>query len=257
METKIKEARLCVITLTRDRPELLHQAMMSVEKQRDSVPLLRHIIASEQVEELRCHPLFTRPRPWVTWLPLPDKPKTGFASERLARLRSQVLEQVSEDWVAFLDDDNSVQLDHYADLLALAYRERLCAVHSWRQLIEGDGRPFNGRRYPWHPVQERALALWRWCVRHGVITPDSDVVRDGVIDDPSMDNVATVDMNEWLFSTETLRKVGFQLDYSEEEAANQVGEDDRLLARLRSANVDMGCTQRPSLIYRLGGCSNS
>lgn len=245
---------IAVVTFTVDRPEALWRAMESVQIQRGVT--IHHIVASEHADTLRIQVLPPLGPHRVSWIHLDGRPGEGFASARMARLRQGILAQIHEPWVAYLDDDNLTEPGHYSGLIELAKRSGCAAVHSWRHLVEADGRPFDGMRYPWHPDPAIAMELWQWCRRHGVITPGSAVIRDGRISDPAPWNVSTVDMNEWLMSTDLLRSVGFDATFTAAEAAAQVGEDDKLLRRLEQAGITIACTRQPTIAYHLGGVSN-
>lgn len=189
----------------------------------------------------------------VTWRRLSGDPFDGPSSPRMARLRNLALDQVESDLVSFLDDDNYVEPDHFASLEAQLVG---AAAYSWRRIEDRDGYPFDGSWYPWHPNSNRSAELHRWCLDAGVFDLGSDIVRDGPVDSADPRNVATVDMNEWLFRTSVLRSIGFAFDFSPDEIANQVGEDDKLLAGVLDAGLSITCTRRPTVRYRLGGVSN-
>jgi glycosyltransferase involved in cell wall biosynthesis len=212
-------------------------------------------VLSERWESLQVHPLLAALVDAVDWVSISSEPFVGNSSVRMARLRQRALNSVKEEFVAFLDDDNAITPDHFARLHA-CIEAGADAAYSWRRLELPDGRPFDGSWYPWHPDPDRSATLHAWCVASGMIVPGSDVVRDGPIDNPHADNVATVDMNEWLFRTQALRRVGFECQFTPDEIANQVGEDDKLLARVRATGMRLGCSNSPTVLYRLGGVSN-
>lgn len=254
-ETENTSHMLCVVTLTLNRPEMLRRAILSVKANHTSCRI-RHIIGSEQAQALSQHPLLNDISQQVHWIQLPEITTEEYASSRIAKLRTLMLAYVKEPWVAFLDDDNEVDSHHYADLLSYARQNHLAAVHSWRRLIEKDGSAFDGMRYPWHPSPQRAKELWKWCLANGIIVQGDNIVRDAYVCDPDANNVATIDMNEWVFQTTTLHQIGFETTYTREEEKNQVGEDDKLLSRLIKANIEFGCTKKATVLYRLGGVSN-
>lgn len=247
--------RLCVLTFTVDRPADLARCIESVLGQQGAPPV-RHLILSERTAELASDPRLSRFGGLVEWVPLGGTPHQGPSSARMASLRQAAIGLVAEPLVCFLDDDNAFEPGHLASLAGLIESAELDAAHSWRRLFHSDGTPFDGSYFPWHPDPRVAGELHAWCVSQGILEPGSDVVRDGPREDRDCRNVATVDMNEWLFRTEVLRAVGFGTSFTEAEAANQVGEDDKLLARLRAAGVRFGCSRQPTVRYQLGGVSN-
>jgi len=246
---------ICVITFCVDRAAELSNCIRSVLGQTISLSI-RHIILSERVDVLRQDPHLKDLRDMVVWYKLEGKPHTGHSSPRMARLRQYALSLVNEPFLCFLDDDNEFFPEHLMTLIETIEGGNLDAAYSWRKLCEIDGLPFTGDRYPWHPDPEVAVRLYDWCVKNGVITPGKAIVRDGPIEDPSLCNIATVDMNEWLFRTDRLRSIGFITHFTSEEIANMTGEDDKLLARMKEAQFKFAGTQLPTIRYRLGGVSN-
>jgi hypothetical protein len=246
---------ITVLTFSVDRPADLRRCIESILGQRDSPPI-RHLVLSENAAALCVHPLLRDYRDAAEWVPLLRQPQIGHASPRMAKLRQAALQRIETEMVCFLDDDNYYAPSHLASLSTLLLRRDLSAVHSWRTLVYPDGTPFDGRSFPWHPDTGVARELQEWCVAHGVFEVDSPIVKDGLRDSGDWRNVATVDMNEWLFRTGALRALGFETDFTTDELANQVGEDDKLLRRIRAAGWKIASTDRATVIYQLGGVSN-
>lgn len=249
-------AMICVLTFSYDRPRALARCIASVAEQvcNDGI---RHVVLSERTAQLRANVALNAWKDAVEWVDLAGEPCIGPSSPRMARLRQDALTTVREPYVCFLDDDNEYLPEHLASLIELISASGLEAAHSWRVLLEPDGAPFDGLRYPWHHDPVIAKRLHAWCIQHGVIEPGSPVVRDMPIDDSNDSNVATVDMNEWLFRTDCIRRIGFETCFTPSEIADSVGEDDKLLARMLAASVRFGCSQRATVRYRLGGISNT
>lgn len=248
---------IAVATLSFRRPEALARCLASVAAQKTIVPV-RHYVFSEEADLLRDSEQFAPWRDTVLWMPIDNPHRHDPATQRVARLRQPTLGVIREPYVAYLDDDNEMLPGHLDGLYRLlAPRPDLSAVHSWRIMVYPNGMPYAGDYYPWHPDPSRAKQLYAWCVAHRVIVPNDPVVRDGPVQSPEPENVATVDMNEWLFRTEALRRLGFDRDFSEHEIANQVGEDDKLLARALASGVRIESTRLPTIRYYLGGLSNS
>ncbi len=248
-------ADICVLTFAVDRPEALARCIASVAAQRGPVRIL-HRVLSERIDALRRHPSLA---PWVDavqWRPLAGEPFQGASSPRMASLRQAALAEVETPWVAFLDDDNAVEPEHFVSLLRLANERDLEAVHSWRAVLNPDGTPFLFGHYPWHDDPAIAGSLYRWCLEHGVVTPGSPVMRDGRRGGDDFSGPATVDMNEWLLRTACLRRVGFDTAFDPSEIDLRVGEDDKLFRRLIAHGVSFACSERPTLRYFLGGVSN-
>lgn len=175
---------------------------------------------------------------------------------RVAQLRQLTLQLVDSPRVCLLDDDNRWAPDHLSSLAAVLDREGVPAAHSWRSLIDERGTPWPSTRFPWLPAgaaEREMFALYR---EHGVLDPASPVVRDRASLVVDGRDYGMVDAGEWLFATSLLKRVGFETRYSAEELADRVGEDDKLLWRLRELGVPIACSESATLIYRLGGFSN-
>ena len=246
---------ICVVTFCVDREDFLARCIESVLAQQVVYPV-RHRIFSDRVDRLRQS---VRVRPYadlVVWQPLEGCEYAGHTSQKMAMLRQRALATTSEEFVCFLDDDNEHEPGHLMSLIRCIEGRNLDAAFSWRHLVYPDGAAYDGTYYPWHPDPSRAKDLHRWCVEKGMITPGSSVCRDGPVDDDDERNVSTVDMNEWLFRTSSLRRIGFDFNFTTHELANQVGEDDKLFARVRREGLSIACTGLATVRYTLGGVSN-
>jgi dTDP-4-amino-4,6-dideoxygalactose transaminase len=175
---------------------------------------------------------------------------------RVARLRNCALEYVETPLVCFLDDDNRWERDHLSSLVGALCEADVAAAHSWRQLVDSTGRPWRPTAFPWLPPGPQERARFDSCRAAEIFDAGSSIVRDRVSSIVNGTEVGMVDLGEWLFRTELLRTVRFPVDYDSEDAANRVGEDDRLLESFRRLGVPVICTNRATLIYRLGGMSN-
>ncbi|WP_323120517.1 glycosyltransferase [Burkholderia alba] len=248
-------ADVCVLTFAVDRPEALARCIASVAAQ-SVAHRVRHRVLSERADALRAAAPLARWRDAVEWRALDGAPFQGASSPRIARLRAAALDDVDTPFVCFLDDDNAVDPHHVESLLALIERDGLDAAHAWRFVRNPDGSPFGFDRYPWHDDPDIAARLYRACVERGVIVPGDPVMRDGASAAAEDADWATVDMNEWLFRTDVLRRVGFDTAFSATDLRMRVGEDDKLYRRCVDAAVRFACSRRPSVQYYLGGVSN-
>jgi dTDP-4-amino-4,6-dideoxygalactose transaminase len=172
---------------------------------------------------------------------------------RIAALRQLAATRCAGDYLAFLDDDNLWEPDHLASLLAVA-RQGIPAVHTWRRLVDPAGRPTQVDAFPWSTPGQQAVDRLGVLSAHGVMSPDSGVVRDTVqFGDGS---VGMVDMGEWLFDRRLLAVLRLDAPRTVDELNDRVGEDDVVLRQLVRLGVPTACTRRPTLRYRLGGMSN-
>ncbi len=249
-------AEICIITFTVDRVPQLIRCIQSVMSQDITIPL-RHVVFSENSAALlNDHRLeFYRNR--IEIIHLDGVPNYGQASPRMANLRNFSLSYVKEPYVCFLDDDNEMERHHLSSLFNAIQHNNVIAAYSWRVLLHHDSTLFNCNSYPWHPDASEAKKRWEWCVRAGVMVPGDAVMRDGPVSIPDPMNLATVDMNEWLFKTEALKEIKMEFNFSNEDILNKVGEDDKLFSRIRLLNLPVVSTQLPTIRYYLGGVSNS
>lgn len=189
--------------------------------------------------------------------PAPDA-DDGHPLERVSRLRNRALGFGKAPLVAFIDDDNLWDADHLETLAAALRRGGAVAAHSWRRLIDGDGRAVIPMRYVWRnpddPTGHRLLDIYR---RAGVFSRHDAIVRDRVSLIHDGHDLGMVDMGEWLLRRSLFEEFRFAEDFTADEIAAMVGEDDKLLAYLRARRVPTVCTGQATLHYRLGGFSNA
>jgi glycosyltransferase involved in cell wall biosynthesis len=246
---------IAVITFCLDREKALLRCIKSVQAQKHFQDVV-HYIFSERTNELRSSPILQPYEDLVKWIPIAH-PVREHSSPRMAKLRQAALQHIQEPCVCFLDDDNEFLPDHLSSLLNCFQNQKLDAAYSWRILCHSDGRLFAGNYYPWHPDPKIAESLYQWCVQNKVMRSKDPIVYDGPNFSNDPRNVATVDMNEWLFRTKSLLSLGFDLEFTQEELNNQVGEDDKLLRKILAANFNFTCSQQATVRYYLGGVSNS
>jgi glycosyltransferase involved in cell wall biosynthesis len=175
---------------------------------------------------------------------------------RVARLRNVALAFAREGYVCFLDDDNSWSSDHLSSLHSLIKASNCEAVHSWRQLVDADGKPWVPTTFPWGHDPERKRILFDAFVEAGLMDRSSNVLRDSANIIVDGEEIASIDMGAWLFHRPIVDSIRFETEYSDWEIENSITEDDKLLATIKARKIPLECTRNPSLLYRLGGYSN-
>jgi hypothetical protein len=175
---------------------------------------------------------------------------------RVALLRNVALTMVTASRITFLDDDNLWDVDHLLSLVELMDESGAPAVHSWRRLLDPDGRPYVPTSFPWLADPAVAVKRLRQLQDGGVIQKGSNVIRDRVSVMVDGEDLGMVDMNEWLLDRDLINLIGFEVERTQADIINRIGEDDKLLQRLRDLLVPICCTERATLLYRLGGYSN-
>jgi hypothetical protein len=175
---------------------------------------------------------------------------------RVAVLRNLALSLVTAHLVAFLDDDNAWEPEHLSSLVELMDATGAPAVHSWRRLYTPDGQPHVPVAFPWLLDRSAATAMFDLLLRVGVFEASSSTVRDRASIPIGGLDLGMIDMGEWLLERWVLDLVGFEAERTPADSADGIGEDDKLLRRLRDMLVPIRCTERATLRYRLGGFSN-
>jgi hypothetical protein len=159
-------------------------------------------------------------------------------------------------FISCQDDDNELERDFSATMLDRLLSARAEAVWCYRRLVMPDGTPYPGTFFPWAApgIAERLIyEMWRAA---GVLTPGSDVVRDQLLALQNSETFSTVDANEWLATAKLYREFPFRERFGFHELMANNSFDDTWNRDIRVAGVRVECSERPSLIYHLGGTSN-
>ena len=247
-----------VVTLTHGRPERLTEALESVTGQDyagpvrvlifgDNAPYVSEITRSFagalQIESLSVD----------GWDPTPDQS----TFERVALLRNMALKLVHTSLVCFLDDDNVWEPQHVSSLVEVMRKTGAPVAHSWRRLLREDGSECIPDDFPWLPQGTESQALFETYLEHGVFNRNDGVVRDVASLPVAEGDIGMVDLGEWMFERPLLDIFGFDPISTHADLVGRVGEDDKLLRRLRALGIPVACSAKPTLRYRLGGFSNS
>lgn len=242
---------ISVITLTRDRPELLTRAIQSVQTQQVDADV-SHIVIGDDAPSLHTSGLAPQLEEWGVQVVNISRTRTfPSVSARLAALRNEGIRRSRSDWVAFLDDDNSYTPEHLSSLLSVASQSGASAVHSHRILLEPSGKSWEGLSFPWPCPGLGGEGALRWLSQEGVFVPESPIMRDKT--PLSGGHPGTVDTSEWLVERHLCLEVPWPEDVTEAQEAIGIGEDGAWLRCLLAAGVMPVCSERPTLLYRLGG----
>jgi hypothetical protein len=178
--------------------------------------------------------------------------------ERVARLRNIGIDEAHTPYVGHLDDDNTLDADHAASLVALLEaRPDVPIAHSWRRLVDRRGDPVRiGRVDPWHPNPRRAATSFAELAALKVLEEGSDVVRDGL--HPTDRGVkGRIDTSELLLDAQFHREVRFVERFDVFPRVLEFSDDFVFSQRLVHLGVDIVCSRRPTLRYTMGGPSNA
>ncbi len=171
---------------------------------------------------------------------------------RVGRLRNVALGMVSDPYIAFLDDDNAWLPDHLESLWATSREQEGAIAYSWRRLLYADGSPYLKHEFPWarDPVLRRRI--YKSLVTAGVFECGSNIVRDC----PEAE-FTWIDLGEWLLPTNLITEIGFADEFDEWDWFNITVEDRQLPEAFLARGVSLIPTQRATLLYYLGGYSNT
>lgn len=246
------EPGVTVITLTRHRPHLVQRAIRSVQAQQAQEPV-RHLVLVDECPRTMAalEPAGVLPA-GVEVRYMPRGPGEVSGPGRSSRLRNLGVRRSAGPWIAFLDDDNEWTADHLQTLLERARETGVRACYSEVSLLNPDGSPYLEPRWPWAHTPAEAERLYQEYLAKGICVAGSNVIRDrpGVFEVPT-------DTSSWLLARELLLEVPFAEEFTEDDACNIVGEDDKLFWALVARGEPMVCTARPTLRYYLGGYSNN
>ncbi len=249
---------ITVVTLTRKRTKLLKRAMASVQQQ-DYSGLIVHMVIVDDCTGAKAFLEKVRDLPdTFIWHWMPRSPKEQSGLRRIAMLRNHAVQMAQTRWISFLDDDNEFEPTHLSSLVACAMRTGYQAVHSQRKLYWSDGTPYLESRLPWCRDRDKGKQLYTSLCAEGIMQSGSNVMRDKAIpwNDPKpVTNV--VDTGDWLLERTLLLQYPFCIEYTDEDWANLVGEDDKLLQCLVKNKIPIACTELATLKYYLGGISNA
>lgn len=258
-----RHREICVVVVTSGKRDTLVDALGSLKEQAYSGPCSVLLLcdnqghSAERVPDLVTAAALPRELP-VRIVSLTDDGTAGdgAAFTRVARLRNAALGWVSAPLVAFLDDDNTWEPEHLPSLVRLLDQARTLAVHSWRRLLDPDGKPHIPQTFPWLHDPQLAAARFAALSDAGVFGQDSEIVRDRVSIPVGDRDYGMVDMGEWLFDRRLLELIRFDVNWTVDETDACVGEDDKLVERLRELLIPVRCTEQATLRYRLGGFTN-
>ncbi|NRN27057.1 glycosyltransferase family A protein [Photorhabdus heterorhabditis] len=244
---------ISVITLTRYRPMEVRRAILSVQRQTD--PAAEHIVlvdGDRRIEE--------SVKEFIDSNGI-DRCKVHFVSRtsgdvsgpgRSSVLRNIGVQMAKNPWIAFLDDDNEWLPNHLSSLRRLACQSNSPAVYSEVALLTATGELYLEYRWPWASTHEEGERKYWDYVAQGVLVPGSNVIHDS----PEVRDVP-VDTSAWLLDRNLLLSMPFQEKFSVDDARTLTSEDDKLFYSLLECGVLLACTSQPTLLYYLGGYSNS
>jgi hypothetical protein len=256
-----RPALVSVVTLTRDRPDMLVRAVASAAGQ--TGVRVQHIVVGDDCgylsdDSYRSKLLARFPGVLLRDVAAAEHPAlpADYLPARLASLRNLGTRLSGGEFVAQLDDDNVFRPGHLLSLVtALDARPDAEAAHSWRRVLNPDGTPFAFESEdPWHPVTDKRSASYRRLLSLGVFVDGSNEVRDTLVADGHV--VARVDTSEYLVRRTLLERIPFPETYSRWRRKLGYTEDVAFSHELVKQKVVVVKSERATLDYYLGGYSN-
>lgn len=248
---------ITVIIITRKRTQLLKRAIASVKKQCfcNSINIL--IFIDDCLETLRFLDEEHQEDKLISWNYQKRKDSDISGPSHSAYLRNLAVESAKTEWVSFLDDDNELEVFHFAELMRCAVINDVEAVHCYRQLFYPDGTPycFIEEEYPWARNSQQAKELFLLLSKNDIIQKGSNIIHDQI--NASRSGINLVDTNVWLIKKHILLNNKIATDYTPDDWRNIICEDDKLLLSLINSSLKICCNKVPSVKYYLGGYSNS
>ncbi|KOR33452.1 hypothetical protein TI05_00980 [Achromatium sp. WMS3] len=244
---------ITVLTVTRQRPELLQRAIRSVNQQ-DYAGKVHHLILIDDCMDT--YAMLTQYHSTNNNLSCFLRARSSIEAsgpEHLAKLRNLMGRMAETQWICFLDDDNEYESHHLRKLVECAHQTNSLAVHSWMQVFNFDGTPYLQQRWPWCRDEEEGKLRYRELASRGMIAPGSNVIKDGINNLP----YRCVDTSEWLIDRELFLHNQMSTSFSYEEWVTNKAEDDKLQMQLLAAKVPIACNKVVSLKYYLGGYSTN
>lgn len=266
-----------VVTLTRERNDLLQRAINSVRLQ-DYAGSIDHVIVIDDCSHTadylaNCESHLAR-RVIAHLEPRSaddhhdeNRSKMESVYPRIARLLNIGIRKANSRWIAFLDDDNEYETNHVRTLVQCAVENTCAAVHSFRKILHADGSPYLTPRFPWTRDPDEAARVYELLCSRGVWVRNSNILKDRAGPSgltpfrnstimTSRDPVFLVDTSVWLLDRDLLLTFPIPEIFSEEDFRLNTAPDDKFLELLLDNQVRIVSSGLPTLKYYLGGISN-
>jgi len=244
---------ITVITTTRGRPDLLRRSVQSLLAQDYPSSEIVHEILVDSCRSTAEALLRESWSDGLSWHFCARSDNEVSGPPRLAKLRNEAVRIAQTRWVAFLDDDNTIDRNHLSSLIHCAQTSKWRAVHSLRRVFWRDGSPFLSHFDPWVRNERDRRRRYEQLSDLGYFRSSSNIVHDRASGPASE---AAVDAGEWLLDAELARAVPFPESFSIEDWERNVPEDRKFMLQLMELQEPIACTNLPTLNYYLGGLSN-
>lgn len=183
-----------------------------------------------------------------------------FINARIGALYNKGFDLTKGDYLARIDDDNTIEKDHLETLYTTLKSGDYDAAYSWRYLWLRNSTPYLDEILPWHSFNdlERAKLLYKIWNEAGITSVGSNLYKDVLVTKSKGLTITTVDASEWLWRREVINRVRFTTEnISYWQLLYGYSDDDMFSVEFMKAGFRAICTQRATLNYFLGGHSNN
>lgn len=238
---------ITVITITKNRPNLLERAINTVKNQ--TYPNIKHLIIIDDCEKTLAmlEKNYSNDES-VVWEYYHRKENDKSGPNILSKLRTYTIHKVGNGWFSFLDDDNEFYPEHLEKLYTFAIKNNCEAVHSYRKVMYKDGTPYLKEEWPWGRTLEKKIETYEKMLKAGVVKKGSNIWHDKF--------GYTIDTNVWLLRAELFNDKAIPNEYTDEDYEECRPEDEKMMELLIKNNVRVLSNEEPTVKYYLGGYSN-
>lgn len=238
---------ITVITVTKNRPNLLERAIKTVKEQ--TYNNIKHLIIIDDCPStLKMLEEKYKNDCNISWEYHEREKNDKSGPNILAKLRTDAIHKIGKGWFSFLDDDNEFYPEHIQKLYDFAIKNNCDAVHSYREVMYKDGTPYLKEEWPWGRTLEKKIEVYNQMLSAGVVERKSNIWHDKF--------GYTVDTNVWLLRAELFDNKMIQREYTEEDYNECRPEDEKMMELLMKNNIKVMCNKEVTVKYYLGGYSN-
>ena len=241
---------ITVITVTHGRTHLLQRAIDTVKRQTISDKVHHFIYIDDCPDTLDFLKENYSDDLSISWFYYHRKKEDISGPSLLARLRNDAVMKSKGMWLSYLDDDNEFESDHLEKLYKFAISNNYSAVHSYVKVFNRDGTPylFTQEKWPWSR-DEKSKQKYEMMLNNGLVEKGSNIrkYKYGIV----------IDTNVWLVKREIWEHCQIPDFFSTQDWENNLAEDDKLMEEMIRQEVEVHTNEEASVIYYLGGYSNS
>jgi glycosyltransferase involved in cell wall biosynthesis len=262
-----RQPTITVITATRDR-STLERCVRSVAEQ-DYPGVIEHLLLLDDIDLSEQQAARLRSEGRGIRICRLDTSHYGeeyewfYSVSRIGWMRNRGIEACQSDYIAYLDDDNTLEPHHLSSLAHLLEKDPDIGIaYSWRRLWYADGSPYCEAAYPWTPYARLALdvsalshAIYSHLVKVGIRIPDDNLQRDAVLASDGTP-VFTVDTSEMMVRRSVHETQRWVTHFAWREMVGDYSDDYAFVKNCFEAGVRFACSRLATLNYFLSGVSN-